>query len=479
MVLGLIFWLLIFIVFYSYAGYGIFLFLIVKFPTLGKLFPKPGNKRASTFAVPEGETYYPTISMIISASGERKEVIEEKIRNTYRLKYPRAKLEVIFAIAYDGSTDYDETVHEFYRTFLEEPHYNISSKDEEVFVKFIDVENAQNPRSPEFLDEISRRLENEQFHSGEISDGAKDILDAKLKGEDQDELTVYVTKDIERKGKIAQVNRTVKTAHGEILVFSDANAMFNEDALVNIARHFNDSQVGVVAGEKRVKKGENSTSGEGEGLYWKYESFLKKLDSELYSAVGAAGEIFAIRKSLWNSDIYPNAIIEDFVISMQVAMDGYRIVYEPDSYAEEEPTFDLQSEFIRRRRIAAGGFQSVVWLRGLLNPFKYGVLTFQYVSHRVLRWVVVPFILPVILVFNIFLLSYLPKAAFAFYSLILLMQLAFYGFALIGYQLELRRKKIKIFYFPFLLVMMNWAAYSGLKRYLLKEQKVTWEKVKR
>ena len=91
MLLGLIFWLLIFTVFYSYAGYGIFLFLIVKYPALRKLFPKPRNKRVSTFAVPEGEAYYPTISMIISASGERKEVIEEKIRNTYRLKYPRTK----------------------------------------------------------------------------------------------------------------------------------------------------------------------------------------------------------------------------------------------------------------------------------------------------------------------------------------------------------------------------------------------------
>jgi cellulose synthase/poly-beta-1,6-N-acetylglucosamine synthase-like glycosyltransferase len=479
MVLQLVFWLLIFTVFYSYAGYGIFLFLIVKYPALGKLFPKPKNKKASTFAVPEGVPYYPTISMIISASGERKEVIEEKIRNTYSLKYPREKLEVIFAIAYDGSSEYDETVHEFYRTFLEEPHYNISSKDEEVFIKFIDVENTEDVRSPEFLDEISQRLASEQFHSGEISDGAKSILDAKMRGEDQDEITVYVTKDIERKGKIAQVNRTVKTAHGEILVFSDANAMFNEDALVNISRHFSDSQVGVVAGEKRVKKGENSTSGEGEGLYWKYESFLKKLDSKLYSAVGAAGEIFAIRKSLWNSEIYPNAIIEDFVISMQVAMDGYRIVYEPDSYAEEEPTFDLQSEFIRRRRIAAGGFQSVVWLKGLLNPFKYGVLTFQYVSHRVLRWVVVPFILPVILLLNVLILFHAAKAVLAFYALVLLMQIGFYGLALIGYRLELQRKKIKIFYFPFLLVMMNYAAYSGLKRYLLKEQKVTWEKVRR
>ena len=475
--LEILFWLFILCVFYSYAGYGILFFAIVKFPLLGKLFPQPRNKRKSEFAVPQSEQYYPTISMIISASGERKEVIEEKILNTSHLVYPREKLEIIFAIAYDGASEYDETVEEFYRNFLRETTpYDLTSKDEEVFVKFIDVENASDTRSAEFLKSLEERLVNEKFDSNELTINSKQILDAHLQGDSTSELTVLVTKDIERKGKIAQVNRTVKTASGEILVFSDANAMFNKDALVNIARHFNDSQVGVVAGEKRVKKGENSTSGEGEGMYWKYESFLKKLDSKLYSAVGAAGEIFAIRKKLWNSDIYPNAIIEDFVISMQVAMDGYKIVYEPDSYAEEEPTFDLQSEFIRRRRIAAGGFQSVVWLKSLLNPFKYGVLTFQYVSHRVLRWVLVPFLLPVILLLNLLILA---KSITIMYSGMLLLQIMFYIFALVGYRLELMRKKIKIFYFPFLLVMMNYAAYSGLKRYLLKEQKVTWEKVRR
>ena len=173
--------------------------------------------------------------------------------------------------------------------------------------------------------------------------------------------------------------------------------MFNKDSIKNLTRHFRNKQVGCVAGEKRVKKNSDSTSGEGEGLYWKYESYLKNIDSKIWTTVGAAGEIYAIRKSLWGIGIEHNAIIEDFVLSMRIAQNGYRVIYESGAYAEENPTKNMKSEFIRRRRIAAGGFQSIVWLKELLNPFKYGVLTFQYVSHRVLRWAVVPFFVAVII----------------------------------------------------------------------------------
>ena len=473
----IIFWVSIFVVLYSYAGYGMLIIFISKFNFLIKLLPKPANIVKSEYLVKPELPYYPTVSFIISASGESKEIIKEKIVNTFELIYPKEKLEIIFAIAYDTSSEIDETLEEFYDTFLtKQVDSGVSPVEEEVYLRFKKFENNKY-KTDSFLSDIEKELARIKFTSEDKIPDAKEKLDEYFQADDSgDEIKIRVTKDIERKGKISQVNRTVKTAKGDILVFSDANSMFNKEALLNISRHFRNKQVGCVAGEKRVKKSEASTSGEGEGLYWKYESLLKKTDSKIWTTVGAAGEIFAIRKELWGSGIEGNAIIEDFVISLRVAQKGYRVVYEPDAYAEEEPTFEVKEEFIRRRRIAAGGFQSIVWLKALLNPFKYRILTFQYVSHRVLRWAVVPFLLPIIFVLNLFILI---DNFNIIYFILLLFQSCFYLFALIGYMLEKKRKKIKIFYLPFVLTMMNWAAYVGLKRYIKGQQKVVWERAKR
>ncbi len=161
---------------------------------------------------------------------------------------------------------------------------------------------------------------------------------------------------------------------------------------------------------------------------------------------------------------------------MKVAEKGYRVIYEPEAYAEEEPTTDMKQEYIRRTRIAAGGFQAISILKPLFNIFKYRVLSFQYISHRVLRWAVVPFIIPLALILNI----YLIKNSFSYvYFLTLLVQVSFYIFALLGYILETKKKKVKIFNIPYVLLLMNYSAYVGLKRYLTGEQKVIWERAKR
>lgn len=443
-----------------------------------KLIPKPYNYVKSQRIIPESEPYYPDVTFIISASGEPQHVIKEKIENTQALIYPREKLEVVFAIAYDTSNAVDETIDEFYKNFLIDPSLkNTTSKDEEIYLKFKKYEDSEHVRHENILDEIEKHLEGESFNTEEISLQGKKNIDKYIEGlNNDDELNIKITKDIERKGKISQVNRTVEKAGGEILVFSDANSFFNKEALINLTKHFADKQVGCVAGEKRVKKNANSTSGEGEGLYWKYESLLKKTDSKIWTCVGAAGEIFAIRKNLWGDGVEQNTLIEDFVVSMKVAEKGYRVIYEPEAYAEEEPTVDMKEEYIRRRRIAAGGFQAIGILKSLFNIFKYRILSFQYISHRVLRWAVVPFIIPLALILNI----YLVKNTLSYvYFLTLLVQLIFYIFAILGYILEKRKKKVKIFNIPYVLLLMNYSAYIGLKRFLTGEQKVIWERAKR
>lgn len=274
----------------------------------------------------------------------------------------------------------------------------------------------------------------------------------------------------ERRGKNHAMNRAVPTARGEILVFSDANAYFERSALRMLVRNFGDPEVALVAGEKRVARGDG-TVGEAEGMYWRYESWLKRLDSRVSSVMGAAGEIFAIRKRLY-SPPPPDAIIEDFMLSMGLVRDGWRVIYEPRASAIEEASPNASEEFKRKVRIVAGGWQAVVRLWPLLTP-RYGIVAFQYVSHRVLRWVVVPFLLPAIVVLN------LALAEHALYQVLLGLQAAFYALAALGWALEKRGKTWKPAYLPFFFVFLNWAAACGAWRYWTRTQPVAWEKAQR
>ncbi|MFP5503628.1 MAG: glycosyltransferase family 2 protein, partial [Candidatus Sericytochromatia bacterium] len=169
----------------------------------------------------------------------------------------------------------------------------------------------------------------------------------------------------ERRGKNHAVNRVLPLAAGEVIVFSDANAFFAPDSLKKLVRNFGDPEVALVAGEKRVMSGEG-TVGEGEGLYWRYESQLKRWDSSVSSVMGAAGEIFAIRKERYHAPP-EDAIIEDFMLSMNLVKEGWRVVYEPEAIALEEASPNAKEEFKRKVRIVAGGWQAVVRLWPLLT----------------------------------------------------------------------------------------------------------------
>ena len=278
----------------------------------------------------------------------------------------------------------------------------------------------------------------------------------------------------ERKGKIAAVKRIMPMIQTPITIFTDANTDVNRDAIKMMVRHFHDDNVGAVAGEKKVKIDGKASAKAGEGFYWKYESFLKRLDSEFHTVVGAAGELFAIRTSLYKP-VPQNAIVEDFVMTMGIAAEGNKVVYEPQAYAEEGQSASVAEELKRKIRIAAGGIQSIIWLSPLLNPFKHGWLTFQYVSHRVLRWTLAPLALPIILFLNI----WLAQNIGGLYTYLLYAQIAFYGAALLGWILEKKSIKIKALFIPFYFCMMNYAMFKGFFRFMKGNQSVIWEKAKR
>jgi cellulose synthase/poly-beta-1,6-N-acetylglucosamine synthase-like glycosyltransferase len=387
------FWACLFLVFYTYMGYGIFLYVLVLFKRLFK-------KKTNTEQTISVNSHLPLVTLMICAYNE-EDVVKEKMQNIRQLNYPKDKLCVMWVT--DGSTD----------------HTN------ELLADYPEVKLVFSP---------------------------------------------------ERNGKAAAMQHGLMENIAEFVVFTDANTMLNADAIYEIMQHFSDSDVGCVSGEKRVAAlHQGETAAEGEGAYWKYESKLKKWDSELYSAMGAAGELFAVRMSVYES-APSNALLDDFMISMLILKKGYKIAYTSDAYAVEHGSSNMAEESKRKRRIAAGGLQSIWWLRCLMNPFKYPVVAFQFTSHRVLRWSITPLALVVLIPLNIALIilhAGLP------YVVIGLLQLLFYGAAIAGYYCEKTGKKNRLFYIPYYFVFMNINVFQGIKYLQTHKAKGVWEKSRR
>lgn len=286
---------------------------------------------------------------------------------------------------------------------------------------------------------------------------------------------VRVMHEPERKGKVAAINRAMADIRTEIVVFSDANTLLPPQALYRLVAPFANPAVGAVAGEKRVMTEQQTQAVGGEGLYWKYESALKRMDAAFHTVVGAAGELFAIRRALF-TPTPTDTILDDFMISMHIAAQGYQVAYDPQAYAMEKPSLNMAEELKRKIRISAGGIQSISRLLPLLNPFRYGRLTFQYLSHRVLRWTLGPICLLLLLLSNVALVL---TESSAFYQLSLYTQLFFYGLALAGHLYRSAKVNIKDFYVPYYFVFMNWALVLGMLRFANGQSTAVWEKAQR
>lgn len=281
----------------------------------------------------------------------------------------------------------------------------------------------------------------------------------------------------ERNGKIGAMNRGMKFVKTPIVIFSDANTLISRDSVRRIVSLFSDPRVGCVSGEKRISMHEkDSAAGAGEGLYWKYESTLKKWDAELYSVAGAAGELFAIRSDLF-IEMEKDTLLDDFMISLRIAQQGYTIQYDPEAYAIESASADIKEELKRKIRISAGGIQSMIRMKSLLNIFRYGILSFQYISHRVLRWSLAPVSLLLMIPLNAVLA--IREQPFGIYSVLFLSQLFFYCLALIGWYLENNSIKSRILFVPYYFLIMNLSVFLGFRRYLQGSQPVNWERAKR
>jgi len=312
----------------------------------------------------------------------------------------------------------------------------------------------------------------EKLHVIWVTDGSTDDTNERLKAYPD----VEVVFSPERRGKTAALNHGISQVKSEITVMTDANTLVNREAIREIVRCMQDPQVACVAGEKRVmSRHEGEIAAEGEGLYWKYESALKRLDSELYSAMGAAGELNAIRTKLYEP-MPETALLDDFVMSMKLVEQGYKIAYTSKAYAMEYGSANLEEESKRKRRIAAGGLQSSWWLRSMMNPFKNPIVAFQFVSHRVLRWSITPIALMALIPLNVALVM---MKGGTVYTIIWILQILFYLAAFCGYLLEQHGRKNKLLYVPYYFLFMNINVFRGMHYLKTHQGGGTWEKAKR
>jgi cellulose synthase/poly-beta-1,6-N-acetylglucosamine synthase-like glycosyltransferase len=306
-----------------------------------------------------------------------------------------------------------------------------------------------------------------------ITDGTTDRSDeylAKYKG-------ITVLHENERRGKIHAMNRGIKLTDTPIVIFTDANTMLNREAIREMVRFFADDRVGCVAGEKRIISAHwDKAVGAGEGLYWKYESLIKWLESETGSAVGAVGELFAVRRDLYQ-EVREDTLLDDFTISLQIARQGYHIKYSAAAWGAETASISVYEEMKRKVRIASGGMQSMLRMTSLLNPFRYGLLSIKYVSHKVLRWTLVPISFPMIFLVNAGIL-FTPGRS-GFYLIFFILQCLFYLLVIAGALLHNVKLRIKAIFAPYYLLVMNYAIMVGLFRFIAGKYSVNWQKAKR
>lgn len=396
LVVATVFWISIGSIIYTYFGYPLLVTLLSCLLSRSQSFPQKEE--------------FPSVTLLIAAYNEEV-VIEEKIKNSLAIDYPRDRYQIL--IVADGSSD---------RTM-----------------------------------EIAGRYQKDR---------------------------VELLYQPERRGKIAAINRALPFARGEIIVFSDANNIYETDTLKHLIRPFSDPTVGAVSGAKVIKKGDGNL-GASEGLYWKYESLIKKQESRLASCTSAAGEILAIRKKNYVAPP-PTIINDDFYIAMQILRQGYRMVYASEAISSERVSPTPKDEVIRRTRINAGRFQ-IIALAWKILPFRRPLLVWQIVSHKFLR-PLVPFFMIGAAFSNLTAVLFPPDQhslvylSMPFSIIMLTLQGLFYLAALGGAWLTKQGKQgilARLLYLPAFLTNSNFAALKGLAQYLHGGNFHLWERIQR
>ena len=280
-----------------------------------------------------------------------------------------------------------------------------------------------------------------------VSDASDDRTDDIVGG--FAERGVKLLRMADRGGKTLGLNAGVEAANGEVIVFSDANAMYRRDAIRALVAPYADDRIGAVIGESTYSE-PDSDSGKSESLYWRYETAIKRYESALGSVVGGDGAIYSVRKELYRA--MPAEALSDFINPLQVVEQGRRCVYDSRAISVEGVADSFQKEV----RIVNRGWRAVMSMKRLMNPFRYGIFSWKLVSHKLLRWLV-PFILVLVFVLNAALLNSDPL-----YRALFLGQLVFYGLACAGAVLSKSREVPTVLYVPYYFCLVNYASARGI-----------------
>jgi cellulose synthase/poly-beta-1,6-N-acetylglucosamine synthase-like glycosyltransferase len=279
---------------------------------------------------------------------------------------------------------------------------------------------------------------------------------------------VQVLHKPERQGKTAALNRAVPYASGEILFFSDANTFYAHDVIPKLVRNFHEASVGGVCGRKAIlQDGERSTT-QGETAFWWYEARLKQAESQVNSIVTADGEVFAMRRALFNT-IPDHIVHDDMYLTLKMIEQGYRVVYEHEASSAEYPSKTSEDEFHLKVRYSSGGYQIFSIFKQMFVP-PMTFFAFEFISHKLFRWLA-----PFFLIGILFSSASIPEI---FYQGIFWLQISFYTMGFLGWAFQ-KICKSKVFYFPHYFCMGNTAALYGFFRYFIFGQSTLWRKASR
>jgi len=314
---------------------------------------------------------------------------------------------------------------------------------------------------------LSLDYEPERFRVVVVADGSSDRT-AEIARNFNDPRVICLHEP-ERRGKSHALNRAVAASDADVLVLSDANNFYSNDAIRLLVARLREPGVGGATGAKKIYASRDRAASGGDGLYWRYESKIKLAESRLGGTVTADGEIFALRRDAYRP-IPPSVINDDMYLTFRLVEAGQKVVYEPSAVAVEEASMTIREDFNTKVRMIAGGMQS---LRSEWRTiFCSGWFSLKFASHKLLRWLM-PVVLATLLVSSGLL------AAQPAYRLLFGAQVLFYLLAALGWVLNARDTRPAFAYVPFYFVAMNFAAAGGLWRYLRGRHSVLWSKAAR
>lgn len=381
-ILQFIFWLLFFLLFYTYLGYPIVSILIAAL------------RKKEQFQ-PFDE--FPSVTIVVAAHNE-EDIIESKIENLLKLDYPQDKYTIL--VASDGSTD----------------------------------------------------------RTNELVESYKDK-------------NVVLLNCMPRHGKTNAMNLAVHASTTEIIVFTDAEPLLDRSSLKRLIAPFAHPKTGMVCGNSLYGKGESFTGSEQEGVYWKFENWLKLTESRAYHLlVGGTGDLFAVRRELIND--LPTFLNHDFMTQLMVRSKNYWVLFEPTAFAFSQGSKQIKTEYKRKVRIVFQSAFSLLYRKNYLNPFRYPTMAYQLWTHKVLRWLSFLWFFP-LLPLSIYLTVCSSFYAVASISLGLFWLMALFGWLASYLQIQIGRLGL-----PYYFVMVTFAALHGVIKSLFKKPTGTWNIVR-